>query len=225
METTAATEQPPKRKKRGRPPLKQSPGRLDTRDYLMQAASELMISKDGADVSLSEIAEKSGLSPALVQYHFGSKEGLLLALIERDGLAGIDKLAALSKADVPAIDKLRLHVGGLINAYFRAPYMNQLLNILMRGDETETSRRVGELIIKPIVDFQAHLLEQGRREGVFCEVPPVEFYFMTVGACDHLFARRGALNQVFGIPEVTETLKRDYARFLIDTVLRGIATR
>jgi hypothetical protein len=124
---------------------------------------------------------------------------------------------------MPAVDKLRLHVGGLINAYFRAPYMNQLLNILVRREETETSRRVGELIIKPIVDFQAHILEQGRREGVFRDVPPVEFYFMIVGACDHLFARRGALSQVFGIPEMSETLKRDYARFLIDTVLRGIS--
>ncbi|WP_420605502.1 TetR family transcriptional regulator [Novosphingopyxis sp.] len=214
---------PSARKRRGRPPLKDVPDRVDTRLFLMQAASEIMIEKDGADVSLSEIAERSEMSPALVQYHFGNKEGLLIALIERDGAEGVAKLERVRQSDLPALDKLRLHIGGLVNAYFRAPYMNQLLNVLMRREETEASRRVSDLFMRPIVEFQRHLLEQGVREGTFREVSPVEFYFMLVGACDHLFARRGALAHVFDITEVSEDLKRDYIRFLTETISRGIA--
>ena len=218
-----ALEARPSSRKRGRPPLKDMPERGDTRLFLMQMASEIMIERDGAEISLKEIAEKSGMSPGLVQYHFGSKEGLLIALIERDGAEGVAKLQAVIDAHLPATDKLRLHIGGLVNAYFRAPYMNQLLNILIRREETETSRRVSDLFMKPIVDFQRQLLEQGCREGVFREVSPMEFYFMVVGACDHLFARRGALSHVFGIEKVTEELKRDYIRFLTDSITRGIA--
>ncbi len=223
MKQDPILKKPSARKRRGRPPLKDVPDRVDTRLFLMQAASEIMIEKDGADVSLSEIAERSEMSPALVQYHFGNKEGLLIALIERDGAEGVAKLERVRQSDLPALDKLRLHIGGLVNAYFRAPYMNQLLNVLMRREETEASRRVSDLFMRPIVEFQRHLLEQGVREGTFREVSPVEFYFMLVGACDHLFARRGALAHVFDITEVSEDLKRDYIRFLTETISRGIA--
>ena len=221
-EVKAVVETPAASGRRGRPPLNSLPDGVGTRLYLMQAASEIMIAKDGAEVSLSEIAEQTKLSPALVQYHFGSKEGLLLALIERDGAQAVEQLRELAQSDLSTTSKLRLHVGGLINAYFRAPYMNRLLNILMQNEETATSRRVGEIFIKPIVDFQRTLLEQGQREGVFRSVSPVDFYFMVVGACDHLFARRRALSSVFGIEEVTPELKRNYARTVTNILLLGI---
>ena len=208
--------------RRGRPPLSALQDRVDTREFLMQAAGEVMIANDSADLSLSEIAEKTGLSAALVQYHFGNKEGLLVALLERDGAKAVKQLQELAEMDLPVTTKLRMHIGGLINAFFRAPYMNRLLNMLMQSEPGENSRRVSELLVKPIAEFQRNLLEQGIAEGVFRPVPPMEFYFMVVGACDHLFARRTALAHVFGIEEITEEMKRHYARTLTSTILNGI---
>lgn len=209
--------------RRGRPRLNALPNDLDTRKYLLQAASDVMIAKEGAEVSLSEIAEQAGMSAALVKYHFGNKEGMLMALMERDGSKEMQKLGELAEFELPAVAKLRLHIRGLINAYFRAPYMNQLLHSLMEDQESATSHRVSEVFIQPIAAFQKKLLEQGLREGVFRPVSSVDFYYMVVGACDHLFSRRAALNHVFGFKTVTEELKRDYADSLTGLVLRGIA--
>ena len=189
----------------------------------MQAAGEVMIAKDSADVSLSEIAEKTGLSAALVQYHFGNKEGLLVALLERDSAKAVEQMRALAGMDLPAETKLRMHIGGIINAYFRAPYLNRLLNMLMQTEAGENPRRISELLARPIAEFQRCLLEQGMREGVFKPVPPVEFYFMIVGACDHMFSRRSALSHVFGIETVTDEMKRNYARTLTSMILHGIS--
>jgi AcrR family transcriptional regulator len=50
---------------------------------LLVAAGDLMIERNTTDVSLSEIAQKSGVNAALVKYHFGNKDGLLLALLAR----------------------------------------------------------------------------------------------------------------------------------------------
>ncbi|MGE4323710.1 MAG: TetR/AcrR family transcriptional regulator [Sphingobium sp.] len=86
---------------------------MDTREYLIQAAADVMIAKDSADISLSEIADKTGLSAALVQYHFGNKEGLLVALLERDGAKALGQLRQLEAMDLSAPAKLRIHVGGL----------------------------------------------------------------------------------------------------------------
>ncbi len=48
---------------------------------LLKAAGELMTERNSIDISLSELAKKSGINAALVKYHFGNKDGLLLALL------------------------------------------------------------------------------------------------------------------------------------------------
>ena len=43
-----------------------------TAEKLLVAASELMIERSAIEVSLSDIAQKSGVNAALVKYHFGN---------------------------------------------------------------------------------------------------------------------------------------------------------
>jgi AcrR family transcriptional regulator len=196
---------------------------MDTRLHLLECAREVMCAKRSPDVSLSEVAQKSGHSPALVQYHFGSKEGLLLAILERDAAVAVGQLRALAESDLPAVTKLKLHIGGMVNAYFRAPYLNRLLHDLMADGAGAHSSDVADLFVKPVVEFQERLLEQGVREGALRPIPPFDFYFIVAGACDHLFSASGGLGRVFGIDEVTEERKRNYVRILTTMVLTGIA--
>src|SRR6266481_394441 len=56
-------------------------GKNTTAEKLLVAASELMIERSSIEVSLSDIAQKSGVNAALVKYHFGNKDGLLMALL------------------------------------------------------------------------------------------------------------------------------------------------
>ena len=62
---------------------------------LLVAAGDLMIERNTTDVSLSEIAQKSGVNAALVKYHFGNKDGLLLALLARDAETEVANLEYL----------------------------------------------------------------------------------------------------------------------------------
>src|SRR5260370_18400082 len=66
-----------------------------TADKLLVAASELMIERSSIEVSLSDIAQKSGVNAALVKYHFGNKDGLLLALLARDAATAVANLEYL----------------------------------------------------------------------------------------------------------------------------------
>jgi AcrR family transcriptional regulator len=54
-----------------------------TRRALLDAAEELLISKGLAAITTRKVAEQAGVNQALVHYHFGTIEELLLAALER----------------------------------------------------------------------------------------------------------------------------------------------
>ncbi len=69
-----------KPKRRGRPPL---PEDNATREAILNAGQKLFALRSFNQVSLREITELAKVNTASVNYHFGSKEGLLRALFSR----------------------------------------------------------------------------------------------------------------------------------------------
>src|SRR5260221_3122724 len=95
-------------------PTKLPSGKNTTAEKLLVGASELMIERSSIEVSLSDIAQKSGVNAALVKYHFGNKDGLLLALLARDAPTEMSQLENLLGQPISPNSKLRLHIGGII---------------------------------------------------------------------------------------------------------------
>lgn len=93
-------------RRRGRPPLD---GR---REEILDAAVEVMAYRGIEGTSLAQLAEELGLSTYALTYHFGSKEGLLVAIalhVEahlRTEFAGLTDLGDLS-------------VGALVRGYWQ----------------------------------------------------------------------------------------------------------
>jgi AcrR family transcriptional regulator len=54
-----------------------------TRKALLDAAEELLISKGVSGITTRKVADRAGVNQALVHYHFGTIEQLLLAVLER----------------------------------------------------------------------------------------------------------------------------------------------
>ncbi|RJL23270.1 TetR/AcrR family transcriptional regulator [Bailinhaonella thermotolerans] len=55
-----------------------------TRARLLAAAAQLFLDKGADQVSVRAINAEAGLNPGAVHYHFGSREGLIAALLERE---------------------------------------------------------------------------------------------------------------------------------------------
>ena len=68
------------RRQPGRPTGERQPG---ARAALLEAASRLFAARGVEGVSLRRIADEAGVTPAMVHYYFGSKEGLHEAMLER----------------------------------------------------------------------------------------------------------------------------------------------
>lgn len=111
--------------------LGRRPGEPETRNEILDAAEKAFARHGYAGTSLREIASRAGVNPALVQYYFGSKEGLFTAIFIRRGQelahARMEKLDELEgRTDrppgveeivraylAPAFDLMRRGAGGI----------------------------------------------------------------------------------------------------------------
>ena len=193
------------------------------RDQLLDATGALMTEQRSIEISLSEIAERSGLNSALVKYYFGSKNGLLVALLRKVLGPRMAELQPLASADMPANEKLRIHINGVVNTYFKYPYVNRLMHYLLTDAGQEYGKIIAEEFARPLVETQTAILAEGQQAGLFRQADPLIFYFHLVGACDFLFFGRATLDHVFGLPEVTQDLKRRYVEHLYQTLTQGLA--
>lgn len=191
------------------------------RVHLMDATGALMAERGTIDISIHDIARRSEMSSALIKYHFGHKDGLLLAVLERVVGDSIARLEKLVERDMPPEDKMRLHIEGVLHVYSRYPYANRLMHYLLSTGE-EARMAVSHHIVKPLFAAQSRILAEGHEKGVFRKVDPMNFYFHVIGACDHLFYGHYALRYAFDIEEISEPVRQRYMRDLVATILGGI---
>jgi AcrR family transcriptional regulator len=198
--------------------------RSATADKLLVAASELMIERASIEISLSDIAQKSGVNAALVKYHFGNKDGLLLALLARDAATEMAQLEYLLAQPMTPTAKLKLHIAGIIRAYHQSPYMNRLIHYLMHESSAEAADEVSKFFVAPLLDFHRRLLAQGIQCGEFRKIDPVLFYTSLIGACDHLFFGRHAMSRASGVGPVTDEVCRQYISHMEALICGGLLT-
>jgi AcrR family transcriptional regulator len=188
---------------------------------LLAAAGELMTERNSIDITLSELAKKSGINAALVKYHFGSKDGLLMALLARDSRSEIENLDYLMRQPISPTEKLKLHIAGIIKAYHRFPYLNRLIHRMLYESSDKSAKEVSRFFARPVFEFQRKLLEQGVEAGEFRKVDPMMFYISLIGACDHLFHGRTAMSPTLG-GGVTDEVRRRYVAHMTELICGGI---
>lgn len=71
-----------KHRARGRP---RAPVRQDVAEALLQALHELLETKSPDEITLKEIADRAHTSNEMVRYYFGSKDGLITAMMRQSG--------------------------------------------------------------------------------------------------------------------------------------------
>lgn len=207
----------------GRP--RKSAGRPSAREDLLDAAHALMSERVAIDVPLVDIAERAGLTVALVTYYFGTKDNLLLELALRHHARWEAQLQRLLDRPGSAAEKLSLHVGAMVRAFRRAPYLQRINHKFLRsGADNDDTRTLARALINPLASFYVKLVEQGVAEGVFRRVEPMHLYLMIIGACDMLFTAESSLKHGFGIEAVDDAAAAGFAETLQTTLLTGLRT-
>ena len=194
----------------------------DARSQLLDAACAIMRQGDIEDVSLSELSKRSGLNSALVKYYFGNKAGLLRALIDREWGARVRQMEALIASDYDPETKLRIHMAGVVDNFFRQPYTHRLLLRMIRESAAPEAKRLADSYLAPMFAAYEALVGEGVAAGVFRPVDPQLFYFTVIGAADRFFTAQLALRYCSGTEVLDESLRDRYRAHLNDFVVAGI---
>lgn len=206
----------------GKPRKEGARKRGTARAMLLQAASDVMAEANNVDVPLSKIAARCGLNSALVKYYFGNRQGLLFALVDDILSRGIHQMQELATMDMDPVEKLKLHIRGMVTIYFRFPFINRVFHKLFL--DPEFGDKMATQVSTPLAMAQKALLTEAVEAGLIKPVEPMYFYFIVVGACDHLFFGHHVMRAAYGIERIDDALMRDYANVLIDLILDGLLT-
>jgi AcrR family transcriptional regulator len=188
---------------------------------LITAAADLMRERDSLDISFVDISERAELPQGLISYYFGNKEGLLYAVLEKSLGSALSQLDVLANSNLNPAEKMRLHLHGVVTAYFRTPFFNRLLQSLTRNASADRVQLITDKMVRPMIEAQGRIIDEGIEQGLFRPVDKMLFYFATVGAADGLHSSQFILKAIFSADFDAALHKRNSAT-IADIFMRAL---
>jgi AcrR family transcriptional regulator len=99
----------------------------ETRERLLQTAIELFAERGYSATSIEQICRRTGVVKTALYWHFGNKEGLLAAAIDRVGGDWIDELVRSAYATDDPQERLKLAIVGLRRIVEERPHLLRML--------------------------------------------------------------------------------------------------
>ncbi len=173
-------------------PLRSRRGRrrdaAGTRDALLAAGTELFAERGYEGVPVWAIAQAAGVNKAMINYHFGGKRKLYLAIVSAtfsEIVATVESLAASPRPAPDVLRELIAVVGEMVTR--RHPHFCTMMlrEVLAGGKHLEP-----ELIDKPVRMLAAvqRIVARGVHEGAFRPVDPLLTHLSLVGSLVFFFA-------------------------------------
>jgi AcrR family transcriptional regulator len=101
-----------------------------SRERILDAATELFAARGYAGAGVDRLAERSGIAKTAIYYHFGNKEGLLAAVLERTATQWIDGIQQASRQAGDPLGRLERALSGMRAMLEERPWILKLFQIL-----------------------------------------------------------------------------------------------
>jgi TetR/AcrR family transcriptional regulator len=162
-----------------------------TREALLAAGTDLFADRGFDGVPVEDIARKAGVNKAMINYHFGGKRQLYLAIVRTTFSEIVSQVERLADSREPAPDLLRKLVAVVADmATRRHPHFPAMM---LRELLTGGKQLAPEIIAYPlrVAEVVRRIVDRGIREGAFRRVDPLLTHLSIVGSLLFFFATAG----------------------------------
>jgi AcrR family transcriptional regulator len=168
----------------------------DPRERLIEAA-RLLFAAEGFDAtSVRDITARAHANLGAITYHFGSKEALYHAVLERFAVPIADRIAAISTETGPPLDRLATAVRAFLDHIWRHPEMPRLILREMASDRP-LPEPVGRVIRRNVESF-TRMVAEGQADGSIRSGEPHLMAMSIAGQPLFLALASKAIRQVIG---------------------------
>jgi len=194
---------------------------VDSETKILMAAERVFAEKGLKGARVKEIAELSGVNPALINYYFGSKEKLYRTVIESFYMR-VERLAvSIMEQNVDAKGKMYMLIESGIDLLAESEHLSR---ILLR--EFIDSGDYGDLIIKRylrrIFATAQRLVPPEAEEDKESESKIMHFVFSSLGAMILFYISGPIIKDIWKRDVFTKKMIEERKREVINLIFNGI---
>lgn len=171
-----------------------------TRRRILDAATEEFAKGGLAGARVDQIARRAETNERMLYYYYGSKEGLFLAVLERQYARFRADEARLQIEDEDPVVAVRTLARFVWDWYYEHPDFIRLVNSenLHEARHLKKSSQLHQLV-NPVVDVLAEIIRRGQRKGVFRNGIDVSQLYLTISALGYyVLSNRYTISAVLG---------------------------
>ena len=143
-----------------------------SRERILEAATELFASRGYAGAGVDQLAQRSGIAKTAIYYHFGNKEGLLAAVLERTATQWIEGILQASREGADPLGHLDRALAGMQAMLEERPWIYKLFQILTL--EVAESKPEIAATLRGIVRRAKQAIVEGMRDAIGVDVPEAD---------------------------------------------------
>ena len=196
-----------------------------TREALLSAGTTLFAERGYDGVPVATIAEKAGVNKAMINYHFGGKRKLYLAIVSATFSDIVERVEALADSPRSAPEALRELIAGVGDIVTRQhPHFCTMMlrEVLAGGEHLER-----EIIDQPVRILAAvqRIVARGIADGDFRPVDPLLTHLSLVGSLVFFFATSRFRERVLAArrPAIKAPDTEAYVKHMQDLLSHGLA--
>ena len=194
----------------------------DARRALIEAAQAILAARPAGKLTVREVASRAGCDVALVNYYFGSKEGLLAAALE-DALRELrEVLETYTQAEGTFEEQVRRMIREPILAMGERRHLPRMIIgqiLLERGPQADKwIAALGLSQLKAVGD----IVEAGIRSGAFRQIDARALVYSFSAIPTFFFLMAPVLERILGEEAVSQEAVESFADAVTDLVLHGL---
>ncbi len=172
-------------------------------------------------LNIKEIATRAGVTPALVRYYFGSKEGLMSTTIASQ-LEGLQALGSkVVEAEGPIEQRLGNRLKAVIDQVQENPRFTQMvMDFLYTNTSKESELMTAQAISRGLMITLSLL--HGRPGEELRPVDPRFVHLTLIGLGNFFASSEPFIHHLFGKDADMKTVTSQYIEFVSDVLLNGL---